>query len=180
MNSGIYQIMNTLNDRIYVGSSVDIKNRLHRHQLDLEKGTHHSRFMQRDWNKNKSGFRFLTIKLLNDKTMLLDIEQHYLDILRPEYNSAPKAGSSLGIKRTNEFKQKLSKALSGSGNGMYGKHHSEEAKQKQRDAKKNYVPWNKGIKTGPESLETRSKKSQKAKLRDSKRKRLKNGQYTNS
>lgn len=176
MKSGIYRILNALNGRVYVGSSVNIKNRLRRHLIDLEKGIHHSRFMQRDWNKNNTHFKFLTIECVNIEN-LISKEQFYLDLLKPKYNSAPIAGSSLGIKRSPEFKRKQSIAHSGEGNGMYGKHHSNEAKLKQSSAHLGCIPWNKGLKTGPESLETRLKKSQKAKLRDSKRKRLKNGQY---
>ena len=50
---------------------------------------------------------------------------------------------------------------SGSGplNPMYGKKHTEESKQLMREAKLGKPSWNKGIKTGPMSEETKKKKS---------------------
>jgi hypothetical protein len=49
-------------------------------------------------------------------------------------------------------------SFSGPDNPFYGKKHTEEAKQKMREAKKDYVPWNKGKAMSEET---------KAKLRDS-------------
>lgn len=43
-----------------------------------------------------------------------------------------------------EVRQKISEKVSGSGNGMYGKHHSEEAKEKIRKSRLGKSPANKG------------------------------------
>jgi len=40
----------------------------------------------------------------------LDLEQKYLDSIKPRYNISPTAGSPLGVKHTAETKAKLSKA----------------------------------------------------------------------
>jgi hypothetical protein len=46
------------------------------------------------------------LKILTDK------EQYYLDLLSPEYNIAPTAGSTLGFKHSPISKKKISEALS--------------------------------------------------------------------
>ena len=38
--SGIYQITNTVNGRVYVGSAVNISDRWYRHKLHLRNGAH--------------------------------------------------------------------------------------------------------------------------------------------
>lgn len=44
--SGIYMIVNLLNGKRYVGSSVDIYNRLHEHQFNLIKNKAHNVHLQ--------------------------------------------------------------------------------------------------------------------------------------
>lgn len=48
--------------------------------------------------------------------------------------------------------------VSGERNGMYGKHHTEEAKKKISEVHKGSIPWNKGLKN-PYSKETLEKMS---------------------
>ena len=59
-------------------------------------------------------------------------EQYYLDLLNPSYNSRLIAGSSKGVKRTEETKTKISKALKGIYVGaksrLFGSVHSEDTK----------------------------------------------------
>ena len=62
-------------------------------------------------------------------------------------------------------KMKLVKSLNpllGEKNGMFGKHHSEEAKKKMSEARKGAIPWNKGKhpKRKPHSEETKQKMSE--------------------
>lgn len=127
--TGIYQITNERNNRKYVGSAINIENRFSRHKIDLKKNMHHSRFMQRDWNKDSSHFIFEVIEL-TDPSLLISREQHYLDTLHPEYNSCPKAGNWLGMKHRPETIEKMKKIFAGTGNAMYGKRHSDETKKK--------------------------------------------------
>ena len=179
MSAGIYEIINTKNNRKYIGSSVNIEYRLSRHKLDLNKDHHHSRFMQRDWNKDCSRFMFIKLEFV-DPSLLIEREQYYIDILKPEYNSAPKAYSSLGIVRSKEFKEKLSNSLSGKNNPMYGRKQSEETKKK-------ISAIHKGKKISTQQREKMSlvlkgrKRSeetkQRMKIANKKRERLSNGQY---
>lgn len=47
------------------------------------------------------------------RSILLDKEQYYIDLLEPEYNILKKAGSNLGIKMSSETRAKMSKAKLG-------------------------------------------------------------------
>lgn len=71
----------------------------------------------------------------------LEGEQHYIDLLKPEYNILKKAGSSLGFKHSEETLKKLSAAQKaidrlGKNHPMFGKKHTEESLAKISDAKK--------------------------------------------
>ena len=111
--SVIYQIRNIANNKIYIGSAINARVRRNRHVSDLRKGTHHSIILQRAWIKyGESNFTFEILEEVFDKTMLLEREQHYLDMYKSfipsiGYNIELKAASSLGVKRSDEFKKKM-------------------------------------------------------------------------
>ena len=66
---------------------------------------------------------------MDNHDKLIEREQYLIDYFELEnlFNSCPKAGSSLGLKRSNESKQKMS-------NAHKGKKLSQEAKQKVSNA----------------------------------------------
>ena len=110
MQSGIYQIVNTVNGRIYVGSAIDLQRRWNEHRYRLRKGNHHSRYMQRSWAKHgEPAFEFRPLLICASKDLLM-YEQIILDGMKPHYNIAPIAGSSLGRKTSEETKRKLALA----------------------------------------------------------------------
>ena len=48
---GIYKITNTINNQIYIGSAIDIKDRWRCHKRDLLKYKHYNKKLQHAWNK---------------------------------------------------------------------------------------------------------------------------------
>ena len=93
----------------------------------------------------KYGLENITVEIL-EKDVLLDLlderEQFYLDILKPfnnnGYNICKEASTTRGRKRPKEEMQGSIDYMTGRFgelNHFYGKTHSEESKQKQRDAK---------------------------------------------
>lgn len=131
--SGIYKITNTVNGKVYVGSAVNVQRRWFEHKNHLQNQKHHSQHLQRAWNSyGESVFAFELIESVN-KEDLIQREQHWMDLLRAfgkhGYNVSPKAGSSLGIKRSDETRRRISQSKHGS------------------------IPWNTGQKTGPQSPE---------------------------
>lgn len=113
MSTGIYQIVNTINGKRYIGSSVNIGKRWKRHISQLELGTHHSVPLQRAWLKyGASAFHFGVI-VICDKSELVSTEQIWLDSASPAYNVCPNAYSRLGSKWTDESRAKKSAAMKG-------------------------------------------------------------------
>lgn len=103
---GIYKIINKLNGDCYIGSSIRLKDRKNRHFKDLENGTHHSIILQRSVEKhNIENFEFEIIENCS-KEELLNREQYWIDLLKPEYNICKIAGSPLGIKQSEETCEK--------------------------------------------------------------------------
>lgn len=150
--SGIYRIRNVINNKIYIGSAVNFKERVRLHKVHLCKGDHKNHKLQNAWNKyGRKIFEFNLIRIVDDKKTLIKIEQFYLDIYKPHYNICKIAGSSLGVRRSLETKNKIRIAKLGKST----RPHTEETKQKMRDAiktkmysfKKGIIPWNKGRKS---------------------------------
>lgn len=116
MKSGIYLIKNIINNKVYIGSAVNISNRWREHKKYLKKGKHHSKHLQNAWNINgQLNFKFEIIEEISNPLHLLSYEQVYLDYYKSYerergYNICKIAGSPIGLRRSEETKQKMSKA----------------------------------------------------------------------
>lgn len=134
--SGIYKITCKIDNKIYIGSSDDIIRRWRDHKNCLRRNCHHSKFLQRAWNKyGEDNFSFEIVELVNDINLLLENEQKYLnqyDSCNPAngYNLSKIAGSAFkNMHHSEETKKIQSEKNSGSNHWAYGKHLSEEHKQ---------------------------------------------------
>jgi len=104
MKSGIYKIINLINDKIYIGSAVDLNKRCYQHFYNLKNNTHHSNYLQNSYNKyGIENFKFEII-LRCPKEDLLSIEQYLIDYYKPQYNICKTAGSLLGFKHKDSMK----------------------------------------------------------------------------
>ena len=171
MKSGIYQIKNLTNNKIYIGSSVDIKARWAGHRSDLKNKKHHSKHLQRSWELHGfDAFEFTVLEVVKDCQLLLEREQHYIDTLKPYkreigYNNCREAKSCLGFTHSDESKRKMSQS-------RIGFKHSEETKRKISKAHKGRVfteetkrKISKSATGRKASLEARKKMSQSRKGR---------------
>jgi group I intron endonuclease len=113
MTCGVYSITNKNNGEIYIGSSIDIEHRWREHVRMLEKGDHCNRLLQRAWSKYGETAFVFAILILCCSDELVDMEQCYLDHIKPQYNLCSIAGSSLGVKHSDETRAKVSAALRG-------------------------------------------------------------------
>jgi group I intron endonuclease len=78
MSSGIYIIKNTQNNKVYVGSSVNVKNREYKHFWMLGRGVHDNPHLQKSYNKyGKSSFIFEVVEIC-DESKLIDKENYYI------------------------------------------------------------------------------------------------------
>jgi group I intron endonuclease len=97
--AGIYCITSKVNGKKYVGQSVNIGQRWGEHIKRLKANKHHSQHLQNHFNKYSiEDLIFEVLEEATDLTLLTNREQHYIDLLKPEFNSCPAAGSCLGLK----------------------------------------------------------------------------------
>ena len=110
--SGIYRIFNSTAGKCYVGSAVNISSRWSLHRNQLANGSHHSKKLQRAWNKyGADTFVFEVLEVVTDTALLVSREQFWIDQLQAVdlgYNVKPVAGSSLGFKYSEESRAKMS------------------------------------------------------------------------
>lgn len=133
--SGIYMLKNIQTLKIYVGSSIDLRARMYEHIRQLEKGTHSNVYLQRVFNKKQDDLVFCVIEFVRCKEDLIDREQYWLDFYKSYergfgYNMCRFAGNTLGRRPSAETRQKMSIGRKGAGNGMYGKTHTPQVKEK--------------------------------------------------
>ena len=112
--SSIYKIVNTVNKKCYVSSSVQIGIRWQQHRRFARLQQHHSAYFQHAWNKyGEIAFEFKILQIV-DESKLVEIEQEWIDWLKATdrnfgYNLRVIANSNLGIKFSNQAKENMSK-----------------------------------------------------------------------
>lgn len=111
---GIYLIINSINGKVYVGSSIDIETRFYMHSYYLENNKHKNPHLQASWNfYGSDAFHFCIVEECS-KEDLLEIEQLWINASQGNcYNASPIAGNTLGKKHSEETKLKISKAKIG-------------------------------------------------------------------
>ncbi len=133
--AGIYKIRNIINNKVWIGSSVNIIKRLSNHWGGLLKNKN-SPHLQASFNKyGAKAFEWSIVKEVatiikaipkeQKKTLKKNIlfwEQTYLDSYEsynPEkgYNISPTAGSCLGIKQSEKHKERISASNKGKNKG---------------------------------------------------------------
>ena len=151
----IYSIKNTLDDRIYIGSTKKLNYRINQHTHHLKKGTHHSGKLQRFVNKYGIDKIYFELVSFCGEHNLIETEQKYIDLLRPEFNIRQVAEKNTGIKHSEETKRKIVETrrkngsyksykhtketiekMSGINHWNYGNKLSDEVKNKIRETSK--------------------------------------------
>lgn len=108
---GVYAIINSDNLKVYVGSSIRIRNRVNSHKCATRVGKSHNRFLHRAILKSPNSFELSLIEEVSDPNSLLQREQFWIDFYQsfnPEfgYNIAPIAGNCIGVKHSPEVVEK--------------------------------------------------------------------------
>lgn len=107
---GIYKITCTGNNEFYIGSSLNVDERIYQHRCDLKHNRHHSTFMQRSYNKyGAESFVFDIIAEFKECTdeLLREIEYLYIIKLKPAFNYA---APSICTKNTEQWRRKISES----------------------------------------------------------------------
>lgn len=142
--AGLYVIQNKIDGMKYIGSTKrDIERRLTEHRNGLKRGQHRNRYLTAAWQKyGEDCFEFrplreITFSTNDDIDEKLRIAEDEAFI---EHNCIAPNGYNLKTaqreKLSDETKRKMSESKKGEKNYFYGKHHSEEALQKNREKNK--------------------------------------------
>lgn len=98
----VYGIITEDKERLYVGSTTSIVKRVQKHRALLRKNNHHSKYLQRCFNKNINLYYFI-IEITEN---LEDCELFWIRRLQPVFNSTQDTQS---IFRTEQFIEKYTK-----------------------------------------------------------------------
>ena len=120
---GIYEIINVVNKKRYIGKSVDIDARWCHHIRSLNNNKHHNRHLQKAWNKyGEHNFQFSVIEVC-EEFELNQKEMHYI----AKFNSTDSQyGYNLtfggeGNVPTDDVRTRKSQLFSGENNPMFGR-----------------------------------------------------------
>lgn len=156
--AGIYKIINNIDGKFYIGSSVNLYNRSIAHNKMLLSNNHDNQYLQNAFNKYKGeNFTFEILEVVNDNTNLRKLEYKYILDLKPDYNIT-NVNLNHKLKLSEETKKKI---------GIK----SSEKFIKNPKLKSDFInrvkattPWNKG-KRGVYTNEQLRNLSNKAKIR---------------
>lgn len=156
MNSGVYQILNLINGKRYIGSSKNILKRFCAHKNSNQLGKHSNAHLTNAFKKY--GIQNFEFSILEEceENILFEREQYWVDCfdMSSLYNKRKDVKTNVGVKWTEERKakwrgrklpqstlDKMSKNCIGNRNPR-----TEEQKESVRRANKGRPGWNKGTK----------------------------------
>jgi group I intron endonuclease len=118
LKSGVYKLINLINNRIYIGSAKGFKQRWYQHHYSLKNNKHSNKFLQADYNKcGEDAFKFEVLVVTNgDKQERLLIEEQYISQFYDKgedcYNLCNRAISREGTISNNPLSTKEKKSIS--------------------------------------------------------------------
>jgi len=133
--TGIYRIINKETGESYVGSAVNLSRRFKTYYSPCSRKEVLSRSKSHILSAlQKYGLSSFSLEILDycDSSDLINREQYYIDLLKPQYNILKIAGSSIGKLHSDETKIKISKTL-------MGRHFSEVTKQKMSESRRGKI-----------------------------------------
>lgn len=109
--SGVYQIVNKVNGKFYIGSTYNLRKRWIVHIHVLRRSERGNSKLKAAWRKyGEENFEFRVL-IKSPIEYLIKLEQWFIDNLSPEYNTRKEAAASnKGIRHTDETKKKISEA----------------------------------------------------------------------
>ena len=157
--SGVYGILNTCNNKIYIGSSLNLRKRHNAHKTKLNCNRHANKHLQKAIFKYKiDNFEFVILEYCNEK-LILEKEQYWINKFNSNdnkvgYNKRKIAESNYGysFNMPDEAKEKLRKIGKERGKTKEfkefmslvhkGKNVSNETRKKSSESHKGYIMKN--------------------------------------
>jgi len=132
---GIYKITCLGNNKVYIGSSSDVKKRLSDHKNKLLKNRHENKHLQNTFNiYGQDKFLFEIIDIVDKEEKLYEFENQFFSLYKSTNSNfgfniqiEPSRGPGLYGEQNPAFGQ--GEKFSGELNHFYGKKHSEKTKQ---------------------------------------------------
>lgn len=130
---GVYRWICLITGKSYVGSSITLSKRFSiyyslnsmKRKVNKESSAIYSAIL-------KYGHSNFSLDILEycESEVLISREQYYIDVLKPEYNILKIAGSKLGFKHSEVTRVQMSINNTGINHPFYGKHHTQETREK--------------------------------------------------
>jgi group I intron endonuclease len=111
--SGIYMWYNNITNEYYIGSSINLYNRLNKYYSNYHLSFKNQIIINSLLKYNHSNFSLIILELISNKKDILLREQYYLNLLIPQLNILKLAGNTLGYKHNEISKLKISKLKKG-------------------------------------------------------------------
>jgi group I intron endonuclease len=113
--TGIYKITNTINNKSYVGSSVDVYQRGCTYKHLIKRKKLHNKHLQSSIEKyGYDNFKFELLYKCEKDISILDLhelEQDYINKINPEYNKRTIVDTNQLLSHSQQTKDKISKSL---------------------------------------------------------------------
>ena len=154
MTCGIYAIVNTTNDKVYIGQAQDIEKRWKKHKWGLENKKHNNKHLENSYHKDgKENFNFIILHQCSEDDLNY-YETKYISIYE---TTNPKKGYNKtyggeGGKPTKETRKKMSECHKGKkhteeqrkkiSEANKGRKHKEESKKKMSESRKDEKHYN--------------------------------------
>ena len=133
---GIYSITNIVNNKKYIGQSVDVKRRLSNHKWALKHDKHINDHLQKSFNKYGEDCFVFCVMCECEEDKLDELERYYIsyyDCMNPNKGYNSESGGNLNKHWSEELTQKMKEIRGGENSGMWGKKHTEETKAIMRE-----------------------------------------------
>lgn len=140
-NAGVYKLTCNINNKIYIGKSVNIRRRMYQHKNCRDGGFLHNAIQKHGWDNFKLDIIeiFENFDRLNDNLYLLDREAYYIEFYDSTnrdrgYNRSKYSSDTTGLPVSDETREKQRISATGNTNNL-GRIPDNITREKMRNAK---------------------------------------------